>query len=151
MRVVTLLICLGLAGCAATSEPGGQTTLTSVMAPQASAPPPAVAPQATAAPPTALPPAPQPTPAHIPAAGPPSRSAVATRPPEPPPPEPKAEPELPMTHERASSLCWMKYEDGRKKLTLDQRADLVDKCVKATMATGQKPSDEPAPRRAKRR
>jgi hypothetical protein len=42
-----------------------------------------------------------------------------------------------MTHERASMICWSKHDDGRRKLSLDQRADLVDQCVKATMR-GQK-------------
>ena len=34
-----------------------------------------------------------------------------------------------VTRERASAMCWMKFERGHKDLPLDQRADLVNKCV----------------------
>ena len=37
--------------------------------------------------------------------------------------------EGPVTRERASAMCWMKYEQGRKDLPIDKRADLVNKCV----------------------
>ena len=35
----------------------------------------------------------------------------------------------PVTRERASAMCWMKYEQGRKDLPIDKRADLVNQCV----------------------
>ncbi len=39
----------------------------------------------------------------------------------------------PLTPERAKEQCWMKYE-GDRKLNIDKRADLVDRCVKEKMA-----------------
>jgi len=153
MRAATLLLIgLMLGGCAVTDIGNDTTPMTSpqpqVAAPSQPAPQPGTAPGYIApasAPATAVAPAPVPPTAAAPApsspppaaAPPPSRRPVpaaarATTPPQ-APPEPAAEPQEPMTHERASMLCWSKFEDGRKKLSLDQRADLVDKCVKATM------------------
>lgn len=43
------------------------------------------------------------------------------------------EPQGPMTETEASAQCWMKYERGRRDLPLDQRADLVNKCIDAKM------------------
>jgi hypothetical protein len=37
-----------------------------------------------------------------------------------------------VTHDRVSAGCWMKYERGRRDLPLEQRADLVNKCVDDT-------------------
>lgn len=130
MRLAAAFIGLALAGCAMT-EPTGDVAMTApgpqTAAPAAAAPPPAT-PSATpsATPPTAAP-APPPAPApRVPRA---TRGNAAP----PPAPEPAAAPEEPMTRERASQICWGKYDDRRKKLSLDQRADLVDKCVRATM------------------
>jgi hypothetical protein len=39
----------------------------------------------------------------------------------------------PQTRAEASLSCWMKFENGRQTLNIDQRAALVDKCVKARM------------------
>ncbi len=103
-----LLFLLALAGCAGT-EPGADALSTP-------------SPQATAAPAAA----PQP------AAPPPTRAIRDNARPAPTPAAPPVV-EEPMTRERASMICWSKYEDGRRKMSLDQRADLVDKCVKATM------------------
>jgi hypothetical protein len=119
MRAVTLLL-LGFAllGCATN---GASTPQTVANAPAAA---PAATP-AAATPAAAAPPAATPAPA-APAAG-PRRAAAPPRAPEPPP-----EPEEPMTHERAAQICWGKYQADRR-LNLDQRADAVDKCVKATL------------------
>jgi hypothetical protein len=35
----------------------------------------------------------------------------------------------PVTREKVSAMCWMKYEKGRKDLPLEKRADLVNACV----------------------
>lgn len=43
------------------------------------------------------------------------------------------EPQAPLTDQEASAQCWMKYEKGRGDLSLDKRADLVDKCIDAKM------------------
>ena len=34
-----------------------------------------------------------------------------------------------VTREKISAMCWMKYEQGRKDLPIDKRADLVNACV----------------------
>ena len=44
-----------------------------------------------------------------------------------------AEPQGPMTHRDAALYCWMKTEHGRAGLSLDKRADVVDKCIKEKM------------------
>jgi hypothetical protein len=38
-----------------------------------------------------------------------------------------------ITREKINAMCWMKYEQGRKDLPIDTRADLVDVCVQQTM------------------
>jgi hypothetical protein len=38
-------------------------------------------------------------------------------------------PAVPMTRERASTDCWMKYEKEGRGLSLDQRLPLVEKCT----------------------
>ena len=38
-----------------------------------------------------------------------------------------------VTREKASAMCWMKYERGHKDLPLDKRADLVNQCVADAM------------------
>jgi hypothetical protein len=40
-----------------------------------------------------------------------------------------------VTREKINAMCWMKYEQGRKDVAIDQRADLVNACVKETMKT----------------
>ena len=40
-----------------------------------------------------------------------------------------------VTREKINAMCWMKYEQGRKDVAIDQRADLVNACVKQTMKT----------------
>jgi hypothetical protein len=39
------------------------------------------------------------------------------------------EPAEPVTEQQASADCWMHYENGRRSLSLDARAKLVDKCI----------------------
>jgi len=53
-------------------------------------------------------------------------------------------PEPPMTHTRAAEQCWMSTEKGSASLSLDKRADLVNKCIDEKMkaASG---TAEPAP------
>jgi hypothetical protein len=40
-----------------------------------------------------------------------------------------AAPAAPMTREKASTDCWMKYEKEGRHLSLDQRLPLVEKCT----------------------
>jgi hypothetical protein len=40
-----------------------------------------------------------------------------------------AAPTMPMTREKASTDCWMKYEKEARGLSLDQRLPLVEKCT----------------------
>jgi hypothetical protein len=47
---------------------------------------------------------------------------------------PAAQAPKPMTHQQAALECWMATEHGRKDLPLDQRADIVDACIKDKMA-----------------
>jgi type IV pilus biogenesis protein CpaD/CtpE len=42
-------------------------------------------------------------------------------------------PEPPMTHQRAAGECWMATEKGRAAMPLDQRADIVTKCIDQKM------------------
>lgn len=35
----------------------------------------------------------------------------------------------PMTHARAAELCWMSTEKSAPGMSLDKRADVVDKCI----------------------
>ena len=39
----------------------------------------------------------------------------------------------PKTREKINAMCWMKYEKGRRDISIDKRADLVDECVKETL------------------
>jgi hypothetical protein len=38
-----------------------------------------------------------------------------------------------ITRDKINAMCWMKYENGRKDLPLDKRADLVNVCVQQTL------------------
>jgi hypothetical protein len=38
-----------------------------------------------------------------------------------------------VTREKINAMCWMKYEKGRRDISVDKRADLVDECVKETL------------------
>lgn len=42
-------------------------------------------------------------------------------------------PDRPMTHTRAAEECWMKTEKGSASMSLDKRADVVDKCIDEKM------------------
>jgi hypothetical protein len=42
-------------------------------------------------------------------------------------------PEPPMTHQRAAGECWMGTEKSSAGMTLDQRADVVTKCIERKM------------------
>ena len=57
-----------------------------------------------------------------------------------------------MTHTQAALECWMATEHGRQDLPLDQRADIVDACIKDKMsgkpapaAAQAKPTPKPKP------
>jgi len=85
--------------------------------------------QTPAAPPVAV--------AEAPAAQPAPQPVVAARPQpaaQPAPPEPDPEPEEAMTRERASGMCWMRYD--RSRASLDARMKLVDKCIDEKMRAG---------------
>ncbi len=51
-------------------------------------------------------------------------------------PEAAKAPEPPMTHTRAAEQCWMATEKGAASMSLDKRADLVDKCIDDKMKGG---------------
>ena len=38
-----------------------------------------------------------------------------------------------VTREKINAMCWMKFEQGRKDLNIDKRADLVNDCVTQTL------------------
>jgi hypothetical protein len=46
-----------------------------------------------------------------------------------PSPAADAAPAAPMTREKASTDCWMKFEKERRGLSLDERLPLVEKCT----------------------
>ena len=70
----------------------------------------------------------QPAPAPLPTMA--ARPAPAAQ----PSPEAEPAPEEPMTRERASAACWMRYD--RSRASLDARMKLVDKCIDERMGTG---------------
>ncbi|HEX5211452.1 MAG TPA: hypothetical protein VFW22_06945 [Pseudolabrys sp.] len=45
-------------------------------------------------------------------------------------------PEPPMTHRRAAEECWMSTEKGATSMSLDKRADVVNKCIEDKMRGG---------------
>ena len=38
-----------------------------------------------------------------------------------------------ITREKINAMCWMKYEQGRKDMPVEKRADLVNACVQQTL------------------
>jgi hypothetical protein len=46
-----------------------------------------------------------------------------------------AAPAAPMTREKASTDCWMKYEKEGRGLSLDQRLPMVEKCTAEKLKT----------------
>jgi hypothetical protein len=38
-----------------------------------------------------------------------------------------------VTREKINAMCWMKYEKGRRDISVDKRADLVNDCVQQTL------------------
>jgi hypothetical protein len=53
-----------------------------------------------------------------------------------PPPAAASQPAAgPMTREKASTDCWMKYEKEARALSLDQRLPLVEKCTAEKLKT----------------
>jgi hypothetical protein len=38
-----------------------------------------------------------------------------------------------ITREKINAMCWMKYEQGRRDVQIDKRADLVNACVVQTL------------------
>jgi hypothetical protein len=76
-------------------------------------------------------------------------AATSTGAPGPAAPAPKPA----MSHTQAALECWMATEHGRKDLPLDQRADIVDQCIKDKMsgkpvpaAAQAKPTPKPKPK-----
>ena len=53
-------------------------------------------------------------------------------------------PEPPMTRTRAAEQCWMSTEKGATSMSLDKRADVVNKCIEDKMKGGSA-SAAPAP------
>lgn len=115
MRLPTALLCLGLAlplaGCFQAGATGDVTpglTAAPAPAPEASAPAMPAGRGATA---------PKPP-----------RSAAADK-------DKKEEwwKEGGVTREKINGMCWMKYENGRKDLPVEKRADLVNQCVIDTL------------------
>jgi len=46
----------------------------------------------------------------------------------------------PLTHQEAALQCWMSTEKAHQNLGLDQRADIVTKCIADKMKTPQQPA-----------
>ena len=38
-----------------------------------------------------------------------------------------------VTRDKINAMCWMKYENGRKDMPVEKRADLVNDCVTRTL------------------
>lgn len=114
MRTMTLLLCLGLAGCAG----AGASTSTS-FAPE----PPKTA--AVADPPLL------PSPAGEPAQSKHGRGKSKTAHAD----DSKDEwwKDGGVTREKINAMCWMKFEKGHGDLPIDKRADLVNQCVAETL------------------
>ncbi len=53
---------------------------------------------------------------------------------------PEAQAAKPMTRTDAARECWMATEHGRQDISLDKRADIVDKCIKDKMSAAAKPA-----------
>jgi hypothetical protein len=67
-------------------------------------------------------------------------------------PEAAKPPEPPMTHTRAAEQCWMATEKGAINMSLDKRADLVDKCIEDKMKGGSGAAElAPAPEAKKKK
>jgi hypothetical protein len=67
-------------------------------------------------------------------------------------PEAAKPPEPPMTHTRAAEQCWMGTEKGAASMSLDKRADLVDKCIEDKMKGGSGAAElTPAPEAKKKK
>jgi len=67
-------------------------------------------------------------------------------------PEAAKPPEPPMTHTRAAEQCWMATEKGATTMSLDKRADLVDKCIEDKMKGGSGAAElAPAPEAKKKK
>jgi hypothetical protein len=65
-------------------------------------------------------------------------------------PEAAKPPEPPMTHTRAAEQCWMSTEKVATTMSLDKRADVVDKCIEQKMKGGSAAA-EPAPEAKKKK
>lgn len=61
--------------------------------------------------------------------------STAPPPPAPPPPVRQAA----LTPEEVKAQCWMKYENDRRVKNIDQRLQLVEKCVDDTMRNQPRP------------
>jgi hypothetical protein len=107
MRTPILLLCLALAGCA-----GAESPATLELAAEAAPAAPAASRASQASNPHAL-----------------NAQASAKK------NEKKEEwwKEGGVTREKINAMCWMKYENGRKDLPIDKRADLVDACVQQAL------------------
>jgi hypothetical protein len=128
MRPMTLLLCLALAGCA------GADAAHSSFAPEATpaaTSPAAAAGDAVAQAEKADDPPLLPGPMGQPAARKPKGKPAAAKPDS----GPKEEwwKDGGVTREKINAMCWMKYENGRRDMPVEKRADLVDICVKETL------------------
>jgi hypothetical protein len=66
-------------------------------------------------------------------------------------PEAAKTPEPPMTHTRAAEQCWMSTEKGATAMSLDKRADVVDKCIEEKMKGGSAAAPAPEPEAKKKK
>ena len=123
MRVVALLLCLTLTACLTSKEPnpGADQSAPPTAAPTAATPPASGTPPAASAPP-------------------PRRSAPQALRGAAPPPAPSPEPEPEVVTDpvlEARQICWSQGNKNRA-LTLEARADWVNKCIAdKTKAMGQ--------------
>jgi hypothetical protein len=124
MRPMTVLLCLALAGCA------GADAAHSSFAPEAAPANAAAAGDAVAQAEKASDPPLLPGPMGQPA---PRKRKPAGGKPDSSPKEDEWWKEGGITREKINAMCWMKYENGRRELSLEKRADLVDICVKDTL------------------
>jgi len=61
-------------------------------------------------------------------------------------------PEPPMTRTRAAEQCWMSTEKGATTMSLDKRADVVNKCIEDKMkggSAGAEPTPDPEGKKKK--
>ena len=55
----------------------------------------------------------------------------------------------PLTHQEAALQCWMSVEKTHQTMALDQRADVVTKCINDKMNGAKQPAAAPKPPKSK--